>query len=63
MKHLLRKYEALASEYEAEVCDFYEAKHTLISPCAEGMLHRTKVLLHFSCTEGVLHLLLSSSKR
>ena len=35
--------------YEAEVCDLYEAKHTLTSPCAEGTLHR-RSRLHFSCT-------------
>ena len=28
MKHLLRKYEVLAREHEAEAYGFYEAKHT-----------------------------------
>ncbi len=42
MKHLLRKYEALASEYEAEAYGFYEAKHTRVFPCAEGTLHEGK---------------------
>ena len=51
MKHLLRKHEALASEYEAEAYGFYEAKHTLTSPCAEGTLHR-RSRLHFSYTLG-----------
>ena len=35
--------------YEADVCDIYEAKHTLTSTCAEGTLHR-RSLLHFSYT-------------
>ena len=39
MKHLLRKYEALASEHEAEVPDLYEAKHAQILPCGEATLH------------------------
>ena len=50
MKHLLRKYEALASEYEAEVCDSYEAKHTRHSPCGEATLHE-RSSLHFSYTD------------
>ena len=54
MKHLLRKYEALASEREAESYGFYEAKHTRVFPCAEGTLHE-RCSLHFSYTEGVLH--------
>ena len=33
---------------------FYEAKHTRVSPCAEGTLHE-RCSLHFSYTEGVLH--------
>ena len=42
MKHLLRKHEALASEYEAEAYGFYEAKHTFsTSPCGEATLHST----------------------
>ena len=39
MKHLLRKYEALASEHEAEVPDLYEAKHAQALPCGEATLH------------------------
>ena len=37
--------------HEADVCDVYEAKHTLTSPCAEGTLHR-RSRLHFSYTLG-----------
>ena len=54
MKHLLRKYKALASEREAESYGFYEAKHTRVFTCAEGTLHE-RCSLHFSYTEGVLH--------
>ena len=50
MKHLLRKYEALASEYEAEAYGFYEAKHILLLHVAKPRFIATQLRLHFSYT-------------
>ena len=63
MKHLLRKYEALTSEYEVEAYGFYEAKHILLLRVAKPRFIATQLRLHFSYTAGVLHLHLSSFKR
>ena len=63
MKHLLRKYEVLAREHEAEAYGFYEAKHTRLLHVAKPRFIATQLRLHFSCTAGVLHLRPSSSKR
>ncbi len=53
MKHLLRKYEVLASEHEAEAYGFYEAKHTRLLHVGEATLHSnavaTSCFIHRRC--------------
>ena len=47
MKHLLRKYEVLAREHEAEAYGFYEAKHTRLFHVANPRFIATQLRLHF----------------
>ena len=46
MKHLLRKYEVLTREHEAEAYGFYEAKHTRLFHVA-STLHSNAVATSF----------------